>query len=307
MKRLQQCFRLAWFGFLVFGLLILATDARAQSKLDQALKQFNATDVQGYIQPLTDLFGANMNTGYYHSAAIGSSGFHIALDFIAMGAQVGDDQKTYIVTTPPSYPQLKSATVFGDKAGIVASAVDPTLQYKGIADGILNPPLFPLATPQLTIGNIYGTQMAIRFVPIPASATKDLGSITLFGLGVRHSVSQYFPDLPVDIAGGFFYNRFSVGDLITFNSVAFGAQASKQFSVLALYGGLQYEKSTMNLTYNSASPTATSPSVDISMDGANKFRFTVGAGLDLAVFHLFADANFGSITNFSAGFGFGGY
>jgi hypothetical protein len=43
----------------------------------------------------------------------------------------------------------------------------------------------------------------------------------------------------------------------------------------------------------------------VSIDGANSFRFTLGAGLSLGVFHLFADANFGSVTQFSGGIGFG--
>jgi hypothetical protein len=263
--------------------------------------------VQGYIQPIADLFGANMNAGFYHSAELPTAGFHIAFDIVAMGASVGDDQKSYTAKTKPTYPALHTATVFGGKKSVVTSTVDPSLQYSGIADGIFNTTIFPLATPQLTLGYLYGTSATIRFVTVPSSVTKDLGTITLFGLGVQHSVSQYLPDFPVDLAGGVFYTRFSVGDFIDFNSFAFGAQASKKFSVLALYGGLQYENSTMHLQYTSTSPSAPNSQVDIKLDGANKFRFTIGAGLDLVVLHVFADANFGSITNYVAGIGFGGY
>lgn len=307
MKTSRQCARGAWAGVLVAGLLVVTAVGRSQTDLEKALKQFDANGVKGYIQPFADLFGANMNAGFYHSAAIPTSGFHIALDFIGMGAQVGDDQKTYIATTPATFPQLRTATIFGDKAAVVSSTLDNSLQFKGIADGVVNTSLLPLAVPQLTIGNIYGTQVSLRFVTVPSSTTKKLGTITLVGGGLRHSISQYFPDLPLDLAGGVFYTRFSVGDLIDFNSIAFGAQASKKFSVLAVHGGVQYEKSTMKLAYTTVSPLATGSSVDISLDGANTFRFTVGAGIDLAVFHLFADANVGSITNFTAGIGFGGY
>jgi hypothetical protein len=307
MKTLRQCSRSAWAGVLVAGLLLVTAVCRSQTDLEKALKQFDANGVKGYIQPLADLFGANMNAGFYHSAAIPTSGLHVALDFIAMGAQVGDDQKTYIATAPATFPQLRTATIFGDKAALVTSTVDTSLHFKGIADGIISTSLLPLAVPQLTIGNIYGTQVSLRFITVPSSTTKKLGTITLVGGGLRHSISQYLPDLPLDLAGSVFYTRFSVGDVIDFKSIAFGAQASKKFSVLALHGGVQYEKSTMNLTYNTVSLLATSPNVDISLDGANTFRLTVGAGIDLVVFHLFADANFGSITNFTAGVGFGGY
>lgn len=283
------------------------TGALAQSQLEKTLKQFDANSVQGYIQPLADVFGANMNAGFYHSADLAPTGLHVAFDIVAMGSNVGDDQKSYTVTPPAGYPQFKTATIFGGDKTVVSFPPDTSLKFSGIAPGLVNTTLFPLATPQLTIGYLYGTSATIRFVTIPSSVTKDLGTITLFGLGAQHSVSQYLPDLPVDLAGGLFYTRFSVGDYIKFNSFAIGAQASKKFSVLAVYGGLQYENSSMNLQYISDSPNAPNSQVDITLDGANKFRFTVGAGLDLMAVHLFADANFGSITNFSAGIGFGGY
>jgi hypothetical protein len=248
-----------------------------------------------------------MNAGFSHSAEISPSGFHFAFDIVAMGALVSDDQKTYIAPAPPTFGELKTATVFGDKAGVATSTVDPSLQYKGIADGVINTSLFPLAAPQVTIGNIYGTQATVRFITVASSTTKKLGTVTLVGGGLRHSISQYLPDFPLDLAGGVFYTRFSVGDVISFNSIAIGAQASKKLSVLVLHGGLQYENSTMELQYTSSNPAAPGASVDIKLDGANKFRFTVGAGLDFAIVHIFADANVGSVTNFTAGIGFGGY
>ena len=66
----------------------------------------------------------------------------------------------------------------------------------------------------------------------------------------------------------------------------------------------------MELKYTPAAGSAGSgaalPGVDITMDGANNFRATVGVGLHIVFFSIFADANFGSITMFSAGIGFGG-
>jgi hypothetical protein len=89
-----------------------------------------------------------------------------------------------------------------------------------------------------------------------------------------------------------------------FNGFAVNAQASKTISILVLYGGIAYESSTMGLKYTSTDPLLP-PAVDIEMDGANNVRFTVGAGLSLGILKIFADANFGSITNFSGGIGFG--
>jgi hypothetical protein len=174
------------------------------------------------------------------------------------------------------------------------------LSYAG-SGGALNATLFPLATLQLHIGSIYGTEVVIRGLPIPEISGAP--KVTFFGAGIRHSISQYLVEFPVDIAAGVFFNTIKFGDLIEMKSFAFGAQASKSFSVLEIYGGFAYEKSSMDLTYGST--TAGGGNVNISLDGANKFRGTIGLGLNLAILHLYGDANLGTVTNFSAGLGFG--
>ncbi len=84
--------------------------------------------------------------------------------------------------------------------------------------------------------------------------------------------------------------------------LSIGAQASKSFAALTLYGGIAWEKSTLDLTYTSTA-ISTTPLVDIELEGENTLHFTVGTGLTFAVFHLFADVSFGSVTNFSGGLG----
>ncbi len=298
MKALLRC---SWMiGVLLVG---LSSTSWSQSDLENILKQYESESAKGYIQPMADLFGANMNAGLYHSAAIPQTGFSLQIDLIGMGSSVGDDQKTYTLDLPASFTQrtMKAPTIFGPKS---TQVTDPNgFQFKP-SDGIIDASLFPLAVPQLTIGNIYGTQAMVRFIATPSFSDEKFPKTTLWGAGLRHSISQYLGEsAPLDIAAGFFYSSFTVGDIIDFSGLSIGAQASKSFSVLNLYGGLAWEKSTMNLSYK---PSATNASaVDIDLDGDNAFRFTVGAGLKLAVFNIFADANFGSITNFSGGIGFG--
>jgi hypothetical protein len=288
--------------FLVVGLLLSSSMARSQSDLENVLKQYDSQMVKGYIQPLADLFGANMNAGLFHSAAIPTRGLHIELDIIGMGSIVTDDQKKYQVTLPPSFSirTLETSTIFGPKGTEVS---DPSgFKYKG-SDGILDASLFPLAVPQLTVGYVYGTEATVRFVTTPSIGDDKFPKTTLFGAGVRHSISQYIPQAPLDIALGFFYNTFTVGDIIDFKAISIGAQGGKTFSVLSLYGGLAWEKSTMNLDYTQSGSGASI--VSIELDGANTFRGTLGAGLKLGFLSIFADANFGSVTNLSGGIGFG--
>ena len=299
MKTIRRVPRLLVLAAAACTVLFLASTGYAQSDLEKTLQQFAGNEVKGYIQPLGDLFGANMNAGMFHSAEIAKTGFHISFDIVAMGASVGDDQKKYMLPpTNTNVPPFKTPTMFGGKRDSVIVGGAP---YYGIADGFVNTSIFPLASPQLTIGDIYGTRAIIRLIGTPS--VKGFPSATLWGIGAQHSISQYVPAIPLDVAAHVFYSKFTFGDLINFSGLSIGAEASKSFSVLRVYGGLAWEKSTMDLKYTPSD--ATIPPVSISLDGANKFRATLGLGLHLGFFSIFGDANFGTITNFSAGIGFG--
>ncbi|MEW6510461.1 MAG: DUF6588 family protein [Bacteroidota bacterium] len=301
MNKLRGCSR----PFLTVGalcaFLVAAESGLAQGDVEKALQQFSADAVKGYVQPIGDLFGANLNAGFFRGAAIEKAGFHIRLDIVGMASMVGDKQKTYTAQAPPGFTPatFETATIFGG-TGTTITDQSTLLSYRG-SDGVFNTSFFPTAAPQVTVGDLYGTRAAVRFI-----ATPEVGGLpkaTLWGIGAQHSVSQYLPDVPLDVAAHVFYSKFTFGDLIDVSALSIGADASKSFSILTLYGGLAWEQSTMKISYT---PTVAGLApVSIDLDGANNFRFLVGLNLGLGVFHIFGDANFGSVTNFSAGIGFG--
>jgi len=293
-------------GLLVVPMLLFVSSAAvAQSSIEDALKQLTGDNGKGYMQPFADDFGANMNAGFYHSAAIPVLGFNIEFDIIAMGAMVTDDQKTFDAKTPDGFTPatFKTATLFGGQGTEVFDQNDPSFSYRG-PDGVISTTFVPLAVPQLTIGSVFGTQALIRYVPLP-NFQDAFPKSTLFTFGVRHSVSQWFPVIPLDVSASIFFSSYKAGDLIDFKGTSFGAQASKAFSVVTVYGGLAYESTTLKLNYTYTGST-TPENVSIELNGANTFRVTAGVGLNLGIFKVFADANFGKVTHFSGGIGFGG-
>jgi hypothetical protein len=299
-NRLLRTFAL---GAVICALTI--SGATAQTDLETTLQQYSASAVAGYIQPVADLFGADMHAGYYHNAWIANSGFSLGFDIIAMGSIVDDAQKYYTAYTPAGFTpsSFKAPTIFGPKEG--TSVTMPSGQTYGLSGGIINSTFFPLIVPQLRIGSLYGSDLTFRFITIPNIGDNKFPKIVLWGVGARHSISQYIPECPVDIAAGVYFNSFQIGDIMDFKGFAVGAQASKSVKIIILYGGIAYESSKMKLTYNTTDPTAAASGVDVTLDGSNKFRATVGVGLSLGIFKVFADANFGSVTNYSAGIGFG--
>lgn len=287
-------------------LVLLPSLTNAQTEFETTIYQFSGDAVKGYLQPAADLFGANMFAGQFRSAEIPTTGFNIAFDIVGMAALVGDDQKNYTAKTPTNFTPstFNTATIFGGTGTTVVNSSIPALSYRG-ADGIINASAVPLAVPQLRVGSLYGTEAFVRFVRIPQSLTDKFPDVTLFGAGVRHSISQYFPEIPLDVAVGVFYTTFKTGDLVDFKGYSFGLQGSKSFSLLTVYGGFAYESCTMKLQYTSTDPNVPGRLVDVSLDGQNTFRATAGAALSLAVFHIFADVNLGKVTNFSGGIGVG--
>lgn len=291
---------------IVCALMILPVH-KADAQIEDAVKQLTSDNAKGYLQPFVTAFGANMNSGLYHSADISDMGLTIKFDLIAMGTLIGDEEKTYKAVPPLPFDQsaVNTATIFGGTGTVVTKTVGADFIEYQFQNGQFKTTLYPLAVPQLTIGDVFGTQAVIRYIPIPE--IKDFPKTTLFGIGVRHSVSQYIPVIPVDVAGSVFYQSLKIGDMFTAKSFNVGAQVSKSFAVVTLYGGLQYESSSMDVSYDYSGkyglPTGTP--VKLTMDGDNTFRATIGLGLNLAILHFYADANFGSVTVISGGLGFG--
>jgi hypothetical protein len=277
----------------------------AKSDFQKGLERYNGQTVKGYVKPLVDLFGANMQAGFYHSASLSAVRPYVELDVIGMGSLVTSDQETYQARTPDGFDPatFETATLFGKEGATVTDRNNPQLQYRG-SDGIIDATVFPLAVPQLSVGFL-GTQAIARFIMTPKIGDNAFPKTTLLGLGLRHSVSQYFVLSPVEVTAGVFYNRFTIGDLVTYGGLSVGAQASRRFGLAEVYGGLAWDSSTMNVKYETEDPFAHGTEVDIDMKGDSTFRLTVGSALHLKAFKLFADANLGPVINFSGGIGVG--
>jgi hypothetical protein len=293
-------------------LLFLAfiTPSKGQNVLEDVIEQLSSDNVTGYIQPMVDSFGANINSGFPGSARIQRLGLTVRLQFIGMATLIGDAEKTYMAMAPEPFSQqpVKTATIFGDQGASVQHPGGIEYQFQ---NGQIKTRYLPFAIPQLTVGDLFGTQLSIRFVPgsLVSDRIEDFPEISLFGVGVRHSVSQYLPLFPVDVAVGGFYQTFSIGDYFDSEATAFFARVSKSFVLLTVYGGLQYETTDVTLSYTYTGPLPpgdqSDRNISLALKGENEFRATAGVGLGLGVLHLNADISVGKVIVASVGIGFG--
>jgi hypothetical protein len=302
MRRHDAVYRLpAVVGALAVSVCATAGGAYAQqSPLEQTLEQYGELTVRGYIQPLADLFGANLNSGFYSTARIPRMRPTFGIELVGMGALVSGAQKVYTATTPEGFDPAtaRTATVFGGRGTTVTHSSNPAMEYR-FSDGLLDASVVTFALPQLRAGGLFGTEILVRYVPMPAQ-DEDFPEIRLTAYGARHSISQYLPGLPVDVAAGVFVSSLTLGEYIDVSGTAVGLQVSRNLPLLTVYGGSTWEKSTMKLSYTSTEPGAEGE-VNVTMDGANMLRLTGGAALRLGLLSLFGDANLGSVINFSGG------
>jgi hypothetical protein len=159
--------------------------------------------------------------------------------------------------------------------------------------------------PQVSIGTIRGTQAVARYVAFD-TGDADIGNLSLIGFGLRHSISQYMQNPPVDLAIGGFYQKFKLGDnLIDSSALTFGAMASKRYSVLEPYVGLSYDSFKMSVDYDTST---TDPPTRLSVDfgSSSTVRLTGGLGINLLkVIHLQGEINVASQTSYLLGLSVG--
>ena len=139
--------------------------------------------------------------------------------------------------------------------------------------------------PQLEIGSLYGTELLLRFIP-PLDYGEYIGKFYFYGIGIKHSISQYFykenicrevgseiynnnsfdennqkrliPS-PFDVSVQFVYQNTGLKNIVgvtkaELNAIGnifdFNINVSKNFdNIIEVYTGLGYEHINVNGTY----------------------------------------------------------
>ena len=294
--------------------------------LEELLQDVGSNYARGYLAPLVSGFGADQNGALIHTARIPGSKLSVTFGIKAMGSKLDDADKTFQTTfhdvlderyglspTDPGYGQtgtvvMSGPTVFGDtdQTGTITAyyAGLPVKTIEGI-EGLVDLSMVPLAMPQASIGGVAGLQATIRWLPdIDAG---DIGKIKLWGFGLAASANYWLPTLPVDVSAGYFKQSLDVGEYVATDAKSLYIAASRQYSMLTVYGMLAKESSSMDVKYTYTyddNGTPIEEAVAFSMDGVQKNRFTIGATLNLGL-KLNAEIGMGDLTTYGGGLVFG--
>lgn len=281
----------------------LAGVARAQ--VDDRLDAYTGRNATGYMAPLVDGFRSNLNSGLFHNAYVAPNGFHVSLEFSVMSTFFGEDSRTFLATTESGFtPQttVPAPTVVGDGSAVYVEG-DSALEYA--FPGGFDVDNMYLSCPQLRVGSWRGTEAVVRLILYDTGST-EVGRLGVWGAGVRHSVSQYFPEIaPVDVSVAAMWQHAELHNESDQNVLESELATVAMHSSLALgsmvpYAGLSIAWSTMAIRYRFDDIAGAGP-LQLDFSSNADLQLTLGVSYQVGFIAAYGEYNVASENSLAAG------
>ncbi|HGY57132.1 MAG TPA: hypothetical protein ENK44_15595 [Caldithrix abyssi] len=242
-----------------------------------------------YMQPMATSVGLMLGSAAYHSGGVKPfPSFDIGLK----GAYViiPEEARYFVSKELAGGEEQKVPTVFGNSypANEAIAGIDK------------NAFRFPLL--QLNLGMFNNVELMVRFSQYE---NKDLGRMTVWGGGVKYGLSDLLimSIVPVQVSVQAMYHTFSLDDYISSGAFAMNLHASSDIpkTIFSVYSGVSYENSSMVIKTDLL-PVAPEDSYgSVTINGNNKFKYSVGISAEYLIFNLHADYNFGYYHSIAGG------
>lgn len=300
MNNLLRLRRQSIVASLAMLLLLLIQAPKTQAQIGDAgeILRAGASDanllMENYLKPFGAGFGADLNSGWVNTArAYKPFGF--------------DLRANASVAIVPSSDELFSVTglAFQELELLDGSSTTPTINGDDFSDTRLGKtftytdgngnqqteelfsfvmpegigyPYVPAPMVQLTVGVVKDSDISLRY--FPTYEVDDVGSIGLFGIGVKHGLNQWLPGgdaLPVDLSVQLGYTKLSLdadfdvqpnidnetevpsgyeagaarwnGQGVEFEATGFTGNVlvGKTLPIISLFGGLGFQSSSVSI------------------------------------------------------------
>lgn len=291
---------------LVLALAALAgTAPRADAQLADNLGALTADNARKYLGPLPDALSGTMNSAIFTTGKVPKMGLGLTVGVKVMGIKFSDSDRLFTPTDPPGFtsvaPVQQAPTVIGNGSAVTQNGQGgATVYYPGGFDiGE-----FAFAAPQLSIGSVMGTRAVVRWFGMNFASDNFIEKISFFGIGAQHSLSQYLPALPVDLAAGVFYQALKINDsLLDTKAFHMDVTGSRSFSLLQPYAAIGFDSFKMDAAYEDATNPGNNIAVDF--DRKTSVHLTAGVLANLAFATLHAEANIAATNGVAVGLSFG--
>jgi len=173
------------------------------------------------------------------------------------GNAVGLPTNAQLVAVLHNRPEYKLL----DSAG--KATLDTLISNVNFVTGLTLPPGVNMskiiaAVPQIEIGSWHGTELLIRFIP-PVEFDQNVGRFSFWGVGLKHSLSQYFPERWFDVAVQGVYQGTNLTNTVGLTQAKLDADATifsanihaskNLWEMLDIYTGLAYESISVSTKY----------------------------------------------------------
>ena len=290
-----------------------------EQALAERILSINEDLLGSYAQPLVNAFSTGVSTGIFQSAYshdfLGFDvGVHLMSIHIPEAAKYFDGVALIcslaIDSTLAYYevPLESLSTVFGPDNELVIDVPGFAVSIPTTIPGGFELSSTPLVMPQINVGLILGTEIAVRYVPFTFEGTR----MSFFGIGVKQEMNK-FPlfkpiPLPIGIAIGGAYQRFDIENAhrnIIAKTATWNVQAivSKTIGPLEPMVGFGIERTRAHFNYifeyeipdtvnwDPEERITVEQEVSVHLESQNRYRMIVGCTLKLGPLHLHYDYN----------------
>lgn len=297
--------RKAWIATLL-SLAVLVAPATTRAQLTEILGGLSDENLEGYLSPLNTALSSTMNAAIFRTGNVPEgSGVNVSGGLVIMAMEFDSGDKVYLPADPSGFVSLvptEVPTVVGDPNKVeVAGERHLTRQYPGGFDleG------FEIAAPEISIGSLYGTRALIRYIAFDLGDS-DFGKFSYVGFGAQHSISQYFPDLPVDLAAGFMIQSFEIGDnVVEARATHVNVTASRDFRFFRPYLGLGLDTIRLDAEHTDDDGDGLDTSFDVTLDTETDPHLTLGIAATVPYASVFIELNAAAATGVAVGLSFG--
>jgi hypothetical protein len=193
-------------GILIISLFLFSSITFSQFNNIDFLKSAPADGVkylQAYISPWANAFGSGLSGGWYNTAKPHKlGGFDITIN--ASAGIVPTSAQTFDASKIGLSSSISGAGISPTVAGPKTDGPLMSYRVSGVTLANFNAPkgtdwrYVPVPSAQVGIGLPFGTELKVRFVP---KININDGNVSLWGVGLVHSIMQYLPGnkmLPFD-------------------------------------------------------------------------------------------------------------
>lgn len=257
--------------------LLLTKMVKAQTSIDDYIDSYAGENAVPYVQPLADIFTSNIHTGVWEWSAIPQD-FYLRLKLQGMASFPTESMKTFEGRTTGTFRPEQTVIVPTIIGAENATIIEGNNNEVYIFPGGLDMNRVILGTPQVTVGGFLNSEVTARFLTFDMD--NEIERVRFYGLGARHSISNYFVDSPIDLSVGYMYHHLESGDylnsdhhLISAHVGASGEILSGQFMV-----GYQTSDSDIHYIYDDGDVET---DVNLNLTNNNPFIMEAGLGVKL--------------------------